>query len=899
MEDLTGKRIGRYEFIQLIGSGGMGCVYRVYDHALAREAALKMILVDEFPRSQIPKLRKRFHREAQMMAQFNEDSNIVHVFDLSEDDGIEGNPYMTMQLIEGNTLQSMLLFPIPYQEAAKILIPIADALGRIHKKGIVHRDIKPSNIMIRNDGVPILMDFGISKRLAEDSGNKSQLTQAGTAVGTAYYMSPEQATEEHNIDGRADEYSLGVIFYEMITSERLFDGATNTAIMMQHCNADIPFAKDIITDLPGDVDVFIHKAVAKKPEDRFATMEDFSAALKVFADRSADDDFWASFRKAEVFSSPGNSNPSAANESTRTNNAPSAANQVTASAMLPAGKPTLIQSADTPEDNDVGPDARETVASESIAPGISGGDNEPGTASKKKTRLISAAAAAVLAAGALGTLYIRERNNSTQTPLPAVQTVSETVSSVGLLKTAETETAVITETNTPVLTDTTVMDTNEPVMSDTDTRIMADTTDTSTPTETNLIVTDTSTPVLSGTSAADTNTPVAGDSTVRSTGTPIDDDPQVTDTNTPTKTVTPSSIAGLPVVPEAAAPSSAAKEIAATATNTEMPTPTNTETSAATNTLTETGTPTATDTATVTNIPTATNTNTPTITNTATATDTPTATSTDTPTATNTPAATEMPTATNTNTATAAPTETDTPTATDTAVPSETPTPMDPALESLYAHASDFSQIGTIVEFGSYEQDNDTSNGKEPIEWIVLDVKKVRSLLISRYGLDAKPYNNIQRNVTWETSFIRDWLNYDFLDEAFSSEWEKSLIRSSMIINSGNRNVDGGVDTNDKIFLLSSAEANKYFSSNTERKCVVTDYAHESQGATLVWDSPINNQATSWWWLRSPGNSNYTAAYVSSTGEIKTDGYAVDENPGTHISVRPALWIDLKKLGIQ
>ena len=195
-------------------------------------------------------------------------------------------------------------------------------------------------------------------------------------------------------------------------------------------------------------------------------------------------------------------------------------------------------------------------------------------------------------------------------------------------------------------------------------------------------------------------------------------------------------------------------------------------------------------------------------------------------------------------------------------------------------------RVGDIITFGKYEQDNDLSNGPEPIEWQVLDVENGRALLISKYGLDNKPYNEKSESVTWETSTLRKWLNGEFYVDTFNDN-EKEAVLQVLSDNPDNSDykTKSGSNTWDRIFLLNIDDVNKYFPSAESRKCLSTAYAKEN-GAS------VNKEySTSWWWLRSPGYSNGQAAYVGTLGSVSSYGDNVDLNDAV---VRPAFWLDLK-----
>jgi len=194
------------------------------------------------------------------------------------------------------------------------------------------------------------------------------------------------------------------------------------------------------------------------------------------------------------------------------------------------------------------------------------------------------------------------------------------------------------------------------------------------------------------------------------------------------------------------------------------------------------------------------------------------------------------------------------------------------------------AKVGDYVRFGAYEQDNDMSNGKETIEWLVLDKQDNKVLVISKCGLDCKKYNDSYMDITWKDCTLRKWLNSTFIENAFSLE-EQSAIVSSVIQNPDNAefNIPGGGETTDQVFLLSIDEANQYFDSDRERTCKPTEYA-------LINDARAYSEGFCWWWLRSPGSLQNCAARVQYYGELRTYGYNVAYR---HCSVRPAMWIQL------
>ena len=199
-------------------------------------------------------------------------------------------------------------------------------------------------------------------------------------------------------------------------------------------------------------------------------------------------------------------------------------------------------------------------------------------------------------------------------------------------------------------------------------------------------------------------------------------------------------------------------------------------------------------------------------------------------------------------------------------------------------------KVGDIVYFGAYEQDNNTSNGKELIEWLVLAKEKNRILVISDKALDFQTYNSSITSVTWETCTLRKWLNTDFVNDAFS-DGEKAMIPTVTV--SADKNpqydTDPGNATKDKVFLLSIVEAEKYFTSDEARECVPTEYAI-SNGACTSDSYTKGGKATCWWWLRSPGYDQYDAAGVHVDGDVHELGLCVS---GGGDAVRPAMWISI------
>lgn len=274
----------RYELGEIIGSGGMSDVYAAQDTLLGRDVAVKM-LRSEMARDM--NFRERFRREARNSSKLNH-PNIVAVYDTGEEtiDGI-GIPYIVMERIHGNTLRDLLRNdgPMSPQEAAEILQPVCSALQASHDAGIIHRDIKPANIMLTNTGMVKVMDFGIARALDDST---SAMTQTSAVIGTAQYLSPEQARGK-NADARSDVYALGCVLYEAITGGTPFQGETPFAVAYQHVQEDVtpPSERMPEIDLAPtallNVDAVVMTSMAKHPGDRYQSAAEMGQDLELLS----------------------------------------------------------------------------------------------------------------------------------------------------------------------------------------------------------------------------------------------------------------------------------------------------------------------------------------------------------------------------------------------------------------------------------------------------------------------------------------------------------------------------------------------------------------------------------------------------------------------------------------
>jgi eukaryotic-like serine/threonine-protein kinase len=276
MASLIGQSLGRYHILEQLGQGGMASVYRAYDTILERDVAVKVIRVDQFAPAMLEEVLKRFEREAKALAKLSH-PNIVHVHDYGE---YQGAPYLVMEYLPGGTLKSQLGTAMPWQQAKRILLPIAQALAYAHEHNIVHRDIKPSNVLLTDKGQPMLSDFGIAKIL--ESEQTASLTGTGMGVGTPEYMAPEQWIGQAG--PLSDLYSLGVVLYELVTGRKPYAADTPAAIMLKQANDPLPHPRRFAPDLPEAVEKVLFKTLAKRPEDRYQSMGEFVAALDRLSD---------------------------------------------------------------------------------------------------------------------------------------------------------------------------------------------------------------------------------------------------------------------------------------------------------------------------------------------------------------------------------------------------------------------------------------------------------------------------------------------------------------------------------------------------------------------------------------------------------------------------------------
>ena len=258
-----GTLLGRYRMIEQMGAGGMGVVYRAQDEKLNRVVAVKIVAPGVLTSNDA---RDRFRREALALARLNH-PHIAAVYDVGEQDGID---YIVMECVQGQSLRTALQAgPLTVVEATRIVLQVAEALEEAHAQGVVHRDLKPANVMITAKGNAKVLDFGVAKLLAATEATQS-LTEAAGPIGTPLYMSPEQALGKV-VDARTDLWSLGVLYYEMLTGRPPFQADTTLAVLHAVIADPFPPVRQLRPDAPEEADHIVVKAMQKETERRYAS----------------------------------------------------------------------------------------------------------------------------------------------------------------------------------------------------------------------------------------------------------------------------------------------------------------------------------------------------------------------------------------------------------------------------------------------------------------------------------------------------------------------------------------------------------------------------------------------------------------------------------------------------
>jgi predicted Ser/Thr protein kinase len=283
----AGARIGCYEVIDRLGTGGMGAVYRARDTRLGRTVALKVLR----PGSD-PELLRRLDREARAASALNH-PNIVQIYDVGVEAGQAGEHYVVMEYVEGETLRRRLAGgPLPIPELLDLGAQLADGLARAHRAGILHRDLKPENLMVTPDGLLKILDFGLAKVLPAPLGDLEaretltrQGTQAGMLLGTLEYMSPEQASGR-TVDSRTDQFAVGLILGEMATGQPLFRRDTPAQVLAAVIERDPEPLRRLRPDVPEALEALVSRCLEKDPSRRFAKTDELASELAALAGRS-------------------------------------------------------------------------------------------------------------------------------------------------------------------------------------------------------------------------------------------------------------------------------------------------------------------------------------------------------------------------------------------------------------------------------------------------------------------------------------------------------------------------------------------------------------------------------------------------------------------------------------
>ncbi len=301
----AGSRLGPYEILAPLGAGGMGEVYRARDAKLGREIAIKVLppaMASDSDR------RQRFEQEARSASALNH-PNILTIYDIGE---VDGTVYIAMELVEGKTLRELVASsePLPTKRLLDLAVQIADGLAKAHSAGIVHRDLKPENVMVSKDGFAKILDFGLAKLTEAASQVQSVLptaiaapTEPGTVMGTAGYMSPEQASGQA-VDFRSDQFALGSILYEMAAGRRAFERKTGAETLVAIIREEPEPLQQAAPKAPAPVRWIVERCLAKDPEERYASTKDLARDLKSVRDHLTETSLSGGLEAAEPAKAP-------------------------------------------------------------------------------------------------------------------------------------------------------------------------------------------------------------------------------------------------------------------------------------------------------------------------------------------------------------------------------------------------------------------------------------------------------------------------------------------------------------------------------------------------------------------------------------------------------------------
>jgi eukaryotic-like serine/threonine-protein kinase len=300
---MIGRMLRQYLITERVGEGGMGVVWKARDTSLDRDVALKVLPPDEGGIS--AHSRERFSREAKAASALNH-PNIITIYEINSADGVD---FIAMEYVRGQTLAALLAGgPLPIDQGLRYAFQITDAVGRAHGAGIVHRDLKPGNIMVTDDGLVKILDFGLAKiaassEQASDVSTQIALTEVGSTMGTVGYMSPEQAIGGA-VDARSDVFSVGVILYEMLTGVRPFAAESKLDILQKLHFVDPPSVRSLRPHTPPEVAAIVSRSLAKKPADRYSNLTEVAAALRIVRSASTAESWTAPPQERSVEQRP-------------------------------------------------------------------------------------------------------------------------------------------------------------------------------------------------------------------------------------------------------------------------------------------------------------------------------------------------------------------------------------------------------------------------------------------------------------------------------------------------------------------------------------------------------------------------------------------------------------------
>lgn len=400
------QKLGKYEIRRELGRGAMGIVYEAWDPMIARHVALKTVRREQLERSEAEEILSRFQREAQAAGRLNH-PNVVAVYDFGE--AADGTAFIAMEYVEGKELKdyfdSQERFAL--EEVVRLMRELLGALGHAHAHGIVHRDIKPANIFILKNGQAKVGDFGIARI------ESSNLTQAGSVLGTPAYMSPEQFMGQR-VDGRSDLFSAGVILYQFLSGEKPFAGQLTT-IMHKVLKEDPIAPSELNVQIPHVFDAVVRKAMAKRPDERYQTALEFSNALQAALEKRAPVAD-ADATLIDTGSSDATLVNAASPDATLIHAATVAAAAVDATVLTPvAATPAITRPASAP------PPPMPPSFGEMIIPAALAGKaaaDAPGARRQSPIYPIAAGVGAFIVIGASVALYLIKSNKSDTAPSP-------------------------------------------------------------------------------------------------------------------------------------------------------------------------------------------------------------------------------------------------------------------------------------------------------------------------------------------------------------------------------------------------------------------------------------------------------------------------------------------------